>query len=55
MKFSLSFFTAALLAGAQASNVIDLTSDNFDNIVGKGKPALVELFVALPVDSYPEY
>jgi hypothetical protein len=45
MKFRLSLFVAALLAGAKASNVIDLTPDNFDSIVGKGKPGLIELFV----------
>ena len=26
-----------------ASNVLDLTPDNFDSIIGQGKPALVEL------------
>jgi hypothetical protein len=29
---------------ALASNVIDLTPANFDDIVGSGKPALVEFF-----------
>ncbi|TFK40373.1 thioredoxin-like protein [Crucibulum laeve] len=44
MKFSLSLFAAALVAGVSASNVIDLTPANFDDVVGKGKPALVEFF-----------
>jgi len=44
MKLSLSLFAAVLLAGVQASNVIDLTPENFDNVVGKGKPGLVEFF-----------
>ncbi|TFK85989.1 protein disulfide isomerase [Polyporus arcularius HHB13444] len=44
MKFG-TFFAAVLsVSGALASNVIDLTPDNFDEIVGKGKPALVEFF-----------
>jgi len=33
-----------LVATASASNVIDLTPANFDSIIGKGKPALVEFF-----------
>ncbi|KAF9533773.1 protein disulfide isomerase [Crepidotus variabilis] len=45
MRFSLStFFLSALIAGVSASNVVDLTPDNFDQHVGKGKPALVEFF-----------
>lgn len=45
MKFSLSVFAAvaAFVGSAYASNVVELTPDNFDSIVGKGKPALVEL------------
>lgn len=44
MKLSLSLFaTLVSLGSAWASNVIDLTPDNFDEIVGKDKPALVEL------------
>lgn len=43
MLFSLSFVVAALLTGASASNVVDLTPDNFDKVIGKGKPGLVEL------------
>jgi len=42
MLFSLPFL-AALFAGASASNVLDLTPDNFDSVIGKGKPGLVEL------------
>jgi protein disulfide-isomerase A6 len=43
MLFSLSFIAAILLTGTSASNVIDLTPDNFDKVIGKGKPGLVEL------------
>jgi len=42
-----SLLVAALAAAVGASNVIDLTPDNFDDFVGKGKPALVELYVFL--------
>lgn len=46
MKFTFSLFAAALaLGGAWASNVVELDPDNFDNVVGQGKPALVELYV----------
>ncbi|KAI0947637.1 hypothetical protein AcW1_009346 [Taiwanofungus camphoratus] len=45
MKFTFSLFAAALaLGGAWASNVVELDPDNFDNVVGQGKPALVEFF-----------
>ncbi|OBZ67643.1 Protein disulfide-isomerase tigA [Grifola frondosa] len=45
MRFSFSLFAAALsLSGAWASNVLELNPDNFDEIVGQGKPALVEFF-----------
>ncbi|KAG6908549.1 hypothetical protein DXG01_004182 [Tephrocybe rancida] len=37
-------FLAALVASVSASNVLDLTSDNFDSVIGKGKPGLVEFF-----------
>lgn len=37
-------FLAALIAGASASNVVDLNSETFDNVIGKGKPGLVEFF-----------
>jgi len=43
MIISFSFIAAAILTGVGASNVIDLTPDNFDNVIGKGKPGLVEL------------
>lgn len=43
MKFSLSIFSLSLLAGALASNVLDLDPSNFDIVIGQGKPALVEL------------
>jgi len=43
MLFSFSFVLSALIAGASASNVLDLDPSNFDSVVGKGKPALVEL------------
>lgn len=44
MRLGFTFFTAVVaLGGAWASNVLDLTPDNFDDVVGKGKPALVEL------------
>ncbi|KAI0783773.1 protein disulfide isomerase [Abortiporus biennis] len=45
MKFSLGLFTALVsFGGALASNVLELTPDNFDEHVGKGQPALVEFF-----------
>jgi len=46
MKGLGSLFTlASLLLVATASNVIDLTPDNFDKeILQSGKPALVEFF-----------
>jgi protein disulfide-isomerase A6 len=46
MKVSLSLLTAvaAFVGSVYASNVIDLTPDNFDSIVGKDAPALVEFF-----------
>ncbi|KAF9003951.1 protein disulfide isomerase [Cyathus striatus] len=44
MRSFFSLFSAALIAAVSASNVIDLTPDNFDQVVGKGKPALVEFF-----------
>jgi protein disulfide-isomerase A6 len=43
MKLSLSLIFAGLLAGVSASNVVELTPDNFDSEIGKGKPGLVEL------------
>lgn len=46
MKGLGSLFTfASLLLVATASNVVDLTPDNFDKeILKSGKPALVEFF-----------
>ena len=41
----LSLFPLALATAAYASNVLDLIPDNFDDIIGKGKPGLVELCV----------
>jgi protein disulfide-isomerase A6 len=43
MRFSFTIFTAALIAVTSASNVIDLTPENWDEVVGVGKPGLVEL------------
>lgn len=43
MRLSLSLLFAGLLAGASASNVLDLVPDNFDSVIGNGKPGLVEL------------
>lgn len=43
MKFSFSLLVAALVAGVSASNVLELNPDNWDDVVGKGKPGLVEL------------
>lgn len=43
MRLSISLFAAALLSGVSASNVIDLVPTNFDEVIGKGKPGLVEL------------
>lgn len=43
MRFSVSLAVAALFAGAQASNVLDLVPDNFASVIGVGKPGLVEL------------
>ena len=39
--FSFVASLLVLLNGVTASNVIDLTPSNFDDIVGSGKPALV--------------
>ena len=45
-RFFTTFAALVSLAGALASNVVELTPDNFDSIVGQGKPALVELYVS---------
>ena len=47
MKFLLSIYSLSLLAGALASNVLDLDPSNFDSVIGQGKPALVELYASL--------
>jgi protein disulfide-isomerase A6 len=47
MKFLSSIFSLSLLAGALASNVLELDPGNFDSVVGQGKPGLVELCVSL--------
>ncbi|KAL0061929.1 hypothetical protein AAF712_011213 [Marasmius tenuissimus] len=39
-----SLLVASVIAGACASNVIDLGPDNWDQVVGKGKAGLVEFF-----------
>ena len=51
MIFPLSLLPAILLAGAHASNVQVLNPKNFDSIIGKGKPALVELLVTASMSS----
>ncbi|KZV64435.1 protein disulfide isomerase [Peniophora sp. CONT] len=43
MKFAVSFWSL-LIAGAAASNVLDLVPDNWDEVIGQGKPGLVEFF-----------
>ncbi|KAF9267752.1 protein disulfide isomerase [Marasmius fiardii PR-910] len=43
MRF-LSLVAATLIAGACASNVIDLSPDNWDKVVGQGKAGLIEFF-----------
>ncbi|KAF7327818.1 Protein disulfide-isomerase erp38 [Mycena kentingensis (nom. inval.)] len=44
MRLSLSLF-AALVSAVAASNVVDLSNQaDFDAVIGKGKPALVEFF-----------
>ncbi|KAJ3500663.1 hypothetical protein NMY22_g19186 [Coprinellus aureogranulatus] len=43
MRFSISLLVGALIAGVTASNVQELTPDNFDDVVGK-VPAFVEFF-----------
>ena len=53
MKFSLSILSLSLLAGALASNVLDLDPSNFDRVIGQGKPALIELYAALSLCSNP--
>ena len=47
MRFALAL--AALFTAVSASNVIDLTPENFDSVVGQGKPGLVELCVVVAI------
>jgi hypothetical protein len=42
----LTFFAAAFMACVRASNVVTLTTENFDQIIGQGKPALVEFYAS---------
>lgn len=50
MRISFGVFaTLVTLGGAWASNVLELTPDNWDESIGKGKPALVELYVFFTV------
>ncbi|THH06424.1 hypothetical protein EW145_g4097 [Phellinidium pouzarii] len=44
MFVRLSIIATLLVATVQASNVVELTPENFDSFVGQGKPALVEFF-----------
>ncbi|KAI5981913.1 thioredoxin-like protein [Pisolithus albus] len=44
MRYSLPLFLSSLLASVVASNVLELGPDNFDAVIGKGKPGLVEFF-----------
>jgi len=44
MRPSFSLFLAALWAGVSASNVVELVPGNFDTVIGRGTPALVEFF-----------
>ncbi|KAJ9102043.1 hypothetical protein QFC19_004971 [Naganishia cerealis] len=41
-----TFFAIAFVACVRASNVVTLTTDNFDQIIGQGKPALVEFYAS---------
>lgn len=41
-----TFFAAAFMACVRASNVVTLTTENFDQIIGQGKPALVEFYAS---------
>lgn len=52
--FGSLFSLASLLALATASNVLDLTPENFDKeVLRSGKPALVEFFAVSPPPSLP--
>ena len=45
MRFSLGVSLLATATLALASNVLELTPDNWSENIGQGKPALVELYV----------
>ncbi|KXN89090.1 Protein disulfide-isomerase tigA [Leucoagaricus sp. SymC.cos] len=45
MRLSFAVVSSFFIAVVCASNVLELTPDNFDKVVGQGKPALVELYV----------
>ncbi|KAI0754039.1 protein disulfide isomerase [Daedaleopsis nitida] len=44
MRFGTLFAAVLSVGSAFASNVVELNPDNFDELIGKGKPALVEFF-----------
>ena len=43
MLARISAWATLFVAAVAASNVLELNPDNFDEHIGKGKPALVEL------------
>lgn len=49
MRLSFTIISSFFIAIVSASNVLDLTPENFDKVVGQGKPALVELYVSFGV------
>ncbi|KAG6373480.1 thioredoxin-domain-containing protein [Boletus reticuloceps] len=53
MRFLLSLLFAGSLAAVSASNVLELGPDNFDAVIGKGKPALVEFMQLFPLSCHP--
>ncbi len=50
MRLSFTVISTFFIAVVSASNVLELTPDNFDKVVGQGKPALVELYVPFGVN-----
>lgn len=44
MQWRITAVVASLAALVAASNVVELNSKNFNDVIGKGKPALVEFF-----------
>ncbi len=46
MKVFFTLFATAFVVGIKASNVLDLNPGTFDDVVGVGKPGLVELYVS---------